>query len=179
MNDLTLYKDFETHDKGFDEGKNMMQNGILVIAYHLKAIKENKLYLALKDESVKTWASYCSSKKIEQSKADKYIELYNFYVLEMNKRPDEIVAMSIDTLSRCKPMLNAMNPESREEWFAKMQTLSRSDLIKELEKEKFAKPSVVQLKVCEKCEKKQIFYNQDLICNCKGFHAIYAKPIEK
>lgn len=179
---LALYKDFEKHDKGVDQGKRMSSNGIILMAHHLKAIKEGKLYLAQGDDGQGTWASYCGGKGINKNTADKYIGLYHFYIEEMGKPVDEIAEMSIDSLSKYQYALSKVPEDKREELYQTMRSgLSASDIHKTFLAEKLVKPYWLQVKTCENCKKYEIHYEQESVCNCKSGvgYAIYAKPILK
>jgi len=165
---MALHKEFETHDKGVDNGKRMSSNGIILLAYHLKAIKDGKLYKAQGDDGQITWASYCASKQVNKNTADKYISLYTFYIEEMGKPVELIAEMSIDTLQRYEPVLKKLEGTEREKMFEVLNSpLSLSDKRKEFEDAKLVKKHWIDIKKHE-CGKYQITYDQDAICSCAG-----------
>ena len=177
---MLLHKEFETHDKGVDEGKLMMSNGVLVLAYHLKAIKDNKLYKAQGDDGLNTWISYCASKQINPNTALKYITLYEFYIEEMGKSTEVIASISLDTLTRYQPILKKLDPEKREKMFAVLDSpLSLNDKRKEFEDEKLVKPRWLVI-IKHDCGKYQIRYNPAELCSCAGQTPVSTiNPVDK
>jgi hypothetical protein len=177
MENLALYKDFETHDRGVDEGKRMASNGVMVMAHHFREIKENKLYVAQGDDGQTSWTAYCASKGMNKNTVEKYIGLYDFYMVEMKKSPEELSDMSIDTLSRYKSALVKSEPAKREDLFQDMKVLSLSDLHKNMVDENLAKPKWLFINKCECCGKYEIHYHLDAVCDCKGVGpAVFVKP---
>lgn len=182
MSAAVLFKEFEGHDRGVDEGKRMSMNGIFKMAHHLKAIKEGKLYRATGDDGQGTWEAYCASKGVNKHTADKYIGLYRFYIEEMKKPEDEVSNISLDMLSKYQSALVKSPPEKRDELYETMKSgLSPSDVHQTFVEEKLAKPHWLTIKTCEGCKKYEIHYEQDKVCTCneKVGPAIFAKPILK
>lgn len=96
-------------------------------------------YEARKDDNFKliagedaTWKSYCADPEIGLSttSVNKYIDVYEKYVLELGIPIEELYGIDINKLKKVSEVITT---ENKEEWFSKMKTLSRSDIYRMFE----------------------------------------------
>lgn len=132
-----------TIDGEIKELKKNLNGGFLLLAQKLKHVKDNEVFLTL---GFDTFEEYIAQPELSFNRSSVYefIAIYEKFVLELGVQPAGLVLTDWSKLQVIRPYVNIDNVD---EYIAKAASLSRSDLRKEIQEEKFKslpKPEVPQ-----------------------------------
>lgn len=123
--------------------KNNLNGGFLLLAEKLKTVRDMQLYKTLNYD---TFEEYIAQPELSfnRSSVFEFISIYEKFVLELKVQPAGLILTDWSKLQVIKPFVNEENVN---ELLTKAKELSRSDLRKEIQEEKFKslpKPEVPQ-----------------------------------
>ena len=152
----------------------------LEFGYVLKKIRDEKLFKYIGDGGFDNFYQFLSSPEISlnPNTALMYIRVYEFYIEKLKLPKEELIEIPVNRLNQLKSGLEDKTKEEVLEWIEKAKVLGRRDFEKEMEEAKFKKEKDIEIKVCRKCGKKQIYYKVNSLCYCDGSVGIFTIPEE-
>ena len=112
---------------------NKINSGIdLQLAKELTYMKHNDNYKVAMGDDDATWKSFVAQPELQPlkiSKAYRLVRVYETYIEKLGLKEEDIIGIDSNSLMRLSTVVNANNVA---DWLAKAQSLSRSDLYREL-----------------------------------------------
>jgi SAM-dependent methyltransferase len=116
--------------------KTTIQGSTLELGKRLKEFKDGKQYLLRGYNTVNEWLS-SPEVTIAATWASHAITMYEFYVLKLGRKPEELQGIDYTKLYNVLPMIKK-HPEQAEEWINKAKELRRIDLQSEIKTQKIS-----------------------------------------
>ena len=125
MNEKQAEKAFKIHSK-ITEMTDARNETDLVLGKYLHEIHETEEFKIIAGEE-SNFATYLADPEIgiSQAKATRLMKIYRKYILELGMGYSELRGLDTNTLQR---IAREVTPENKDEWIARVKTLSRSDI---------------------------------------------------
>lgn len=139
------------------EIEKKLRKGFLILAQYLYKIREGKFY----EPQWSSWEEYCwEFKEISPATISKMISVYESFVVKYKFRPRKLESIGWNGLYIMLPLITSK--KKAQHWLGLANTLSRSDLFKEIKEKKTGIQMVdcphkdcYIIKICRTCGDRQ------------------------